>query len=529
MFNKVTPTLALLGAAVLTLPAMAQNGSTLKSLVATHGSISAGDLTFSNFQTPSTLPFLIYGSAPVNDGSDIQVTAITTPSGAMGLQFTAINPATGQPQVFGVDVSPGGRGGGGGNTLPGSLARNVTFDVLVTNPQRLLASADSSFGPGTTTFAGGGVFTFSAGAVNFTYSLDPVTNGPTAIITDQFFATADSKYPMGGSPLPGGYLRSFRFGSELFMGGNPRWGGISTGICQVDYYTVTFATVSADTPPPVVDSQLAYLAITGTSGGSPTTGGVYLNNPAQAGGVVVNLSSDNPGLLTIPAAVSVPQGGTTGIFTASTSPVASDTYVASTATLNGKSFTSSTLIYAAPPLALSYVAAPPVSTAGPVQAMVGLTTPTLSSSVTVALSSNNPLVTVPSSVTIPLGASTAFFPVSLGTLSSLSQLANATITATYAGGSAIGAVTLTPRVIVNLITVEYWTKSKKLNLLATVSAANQTLSYGTNLNGPGMPMTLSGGAYTFKTVTSMSTAPTVVVIWVGSGGMVAKPVTLVDK
>ena len=431
--------------------------------------------------------------------------------------------------MFGVDVSPGGRGGGGGTSLPGSLARNVTFDVLVTNPQRLLASADSSFGPGTTTFAGSGVFTFSAGAVNFTYSLDPVTNGPTAIITDQFFATADSKYPMGGSPLPGGYLRSFRFGSELFMGGNPRWGGISTGICQVDYYTVTFATVSADTPPPVVDSQLAYLAITGTSGGSPTTGGVYLNNPAQAGGVVVNLSSDNPGLLTIPAAVSVPQGGTTGIFTASTSPVASDTYVASTATLNGKSFTSSTLIYAAPPLALSYVAAPPVSTAGPVQAMVGLTTPTISSSVTVALSSNNPLVTVPSSVTIPLGASTAFFPVSLGTLSNLSQLSGATITATYAGGSATGAVTLTPRLIVNFVTAEYWTKSKKLNLLATVNSANQTLSYGTNLNGPGLPMTLSGGAYTFKTVTSMSTAPTVVVIWVGSGGMVAKPVTLVDK
>ena len=85
MFNKVTLTLALLVAAVLTLPAMAQNGSTLKSLVATHGSISAGDLTFTNFQTPSTLPFLIYGSAPVNDGNDIQVTAITTPSGATGL------------------------------------------------------------------------------------------------------------------------------------------------------------------------------------------------------------------------------------------------------------------------------------------------------------------------------------------------------------------------------------------------------------------------------------------------------------
>lgn len=528
--------LSLSSAALFALPAKAQSGPTVKSLVATHGSVSAGDITFTNFQTPATLPFVTFGAAQTNDGGDVQVTPITTPDGRMGLKFTAINPSTGQPQPFAVDITPGGAGGGKGGSggagggLPGSLARNVTFDVVVANSQRLLANVDAGYGPGTSTQAGAGRFTFGAGAASFIYSLDPLTGAPAALVVDQYFATADSKSPAGGSPLPGGYLRSFRFGHELFMGGNPQWGGLSSGICMVDYYTLTFATVAADTPPPAADVQISYFGVTPVSGGSPTSGGVHLSQPAQAGGATVTLSSDNPGILTIPATVTIPQGGATGIFPASTGVVSADTYVPASATLNGKTVTSSTLIYAAPPLGLYYVQVPPASTAGPVQGTVGLTTATLSTLVTVTLSSNNPAVIVPSTVTIPMGASTASFPVTIGQISDSGQLANAAITASYAGTSTVANVTTAPASFVNFGTAEYWTRSKKINLQAGISAGNQSMTYGTNVNGPPLgPMALSGGPTSFKVTTGMNTAPSLAVIWVGAGGMVTKPVTLVDK
>ena len=147
------PALFILGAALFARPGLAQTGPTLKSLVATHGSITVGDLVFSNFQTPQVMPFIMYGTAATNDGSDVMVTPVSTATGRGGLQFTAINPTTGVPQPFGVDVAPGSasgggkNGGGGGGALPGGLTRVATFDVTVANPQKLLANVDGSFGP----------------------------------------------------------------------------------------------------------------------------------------------------------------------------------------------------------------------------------------------------------------------------------------------------------------------------------------------------------------------------------------------
>ena len=538
---------SILGAVLLALPALAlaQNGPTLKSLVATHGSVTVGDLVFSNFQTPQAMPFIMYGTAATNDGSDVMVTPVLTSAGRAGLQFTAINPTTGLPQPFGVDAAPGsasgggggGKNGGGNPALPGGLTRVATFDVAVSNPQKLLANVDGSFGPNTVTLAGAGMFTFSAGAASITYAMDPVTSAAGILVDDQYFGSQEVKFSAGGfntltgtASLPGGYLRSFRFGNELFMGGNKRWGGVSSGICMVDYYTFTFATVAADSVPPAVDVKPSYVWVQSVSGGSPTTGSVMLSNPAQAGGATIALTSDNPGLLSLPPAIFVPQGGSTGIFSASTGIVSAQTSVGVGAAVNGTPATSVVYLYATPSLSLSYAQVPSVSTAGPVQGMVNLSTVTLSSPVTVALVSNNPAVIVPASVTIPIGASTATFPVSLAPISDLSQLANATLTASYAGASVVASVTATPAYAANFGTAEYWTKSKKLNLQATVGQLNQTLTYGTNVNGPALgSMSLSGGAYSFKVTTSLATAPAVAVVWVGSGGMLTKPIVLIDK
>ncbi len=530
------------GAALFALPALAQTGPTLKSLVATHGSITAGDLVFSNFQTPQAMPFVMYGAAATNDGSDVMVTPITTAAGRMGLQFTAINPSTGALQPFGVDVAPGSasgggkNGGGGGVALPGGLTRVALFDVSVANPQKLLANVDGSFGPGTATFAGGGVFTFDAGAANITYYLDPVTATPGILIDDQYFSSQEAKFASGGfntltgpANLPGGYLRSFHFGNELFMGGNKRWGGISSGICMVDYYTFTFATVPVDTAPPVVDVKPQFIWVQPVTGGAPTPGSVLLTQPAQAGGATISLTSGNPGLLSLPTTIFVPQGSTTGVFSASTVSVGAQTTVDVSATLNGASVASVAYVYAAPALALSYAQIPPISTAAPVQGTVVLNTVTLSSLVTVTLASNNPSVIVPPSVVIPLGSSSATFPVTVGPIADLSQLANTVITATFGGTSVTAAATPVPPAA-NFATAEYWTKSKKLNLQATIVQLNQSMTYGTNPNGPALgSLGLSGGPYSFKITTGLATAPSLAVIWIGSGGMMSKPITLVNK
>ena len=82
----------------------------------------------------------------------------------------------------------------------------------------------------------------------------------------------------------------------------------------------------------------------------------------------------------------------------------------------------------------------------------------------------------------------------------------------------------------NFGTAEYWTKSKKINLQATIGQINQSMTYGTNLNGPALgSMALSGGPYSFKVTMGMAAAPPVAVIWIGAGGMITKPITLVDK
>ncbi|MCU1261513.1 MAG: hypothetical protein JWO80_4398, partial [Bryobacterales bacterium] len=51
------PLISLVAAAFLTLPVAAQTPTTpLDTLIANHGSVTVGDVTFSNFQKPKVLP-----------------------------------------------------------------------------------------------------------------------------------------------------------------------------------------------------------------------------------------------------------------------------------------------------------------------------------------------------------------------------------------------------------------------------------------------------------------------------------------
>ncbi len=66
-------------------------------------------------------------------------------------------------------------------------------------------------------------------------------------------------------------------------------------------------------------------------GGVSSTGTVTLSGPAPAGGAVVTLTSSNTAAAQVPASVTVLAGATTATFTATTSPVASNTAVTITA------------------------------------------------------------------------------------------------------------------------------------------------------------------------------------------------------
>ena len=74
---------------------------------------------------------------------------------------------------------------------------------------------------------------------------------------------------------------------------------------------------------------------TSVTGGGASTGTVTLSAAAPAGGVVVTLSSNPTGVVTVSPSVSVPPGGTTATFTVATTPVTASTTVTISATLGG--------------------------------------------------------------------------------------------------------------------------------------------------------------------------------------------------
>src|ERR1700704_3783724 len=92
-------------AAAAFLPAAAQPPVTpLDTLIANHGSLTAGDLTFSNFQKPKVLPSPV---ALLGEFNDIGVGAAVTPAGSVGLVFSGIDPATGSPRPLTVGGAAG--------------------------------------------------------------------------------------------------------------------------------------------------------------------------------------------------------------------------------------------------------------------------------------------------------------------------------------------------------------------------------------------------------------------------------------
>ncbi|MBZ5575509.1 MAG: hypothetical protein LAP40_02990 [Acidobacteriia bacterium] len=254
---------------------------------------------------------------------------------------------------------------------------------------------------------------------------------------------------------------------------------------------------------PVISSVQCSPGLIGSS--DTTTCTVTLASAAPAAGSVISLSS-NSALLTVPATMAVTAGSTTVSFLARAGSLTADQTSVVTATYNGSSQTA-TIQLAWQPKVTSLVCDPAsLSSGGVAVCTVTLTVAPATTAVAVALSTNNPALTIPASVSVPTGSTSAFFNALSGAVASNQTVV---LTATLNGGSQTATLNLTPGSGVVLQTFSNQTLNSKYFFrqvsLGTDGAGNLTdarTMYGT--------MTFDGaGHYSFNAqVIQGNTTPT---------------------
>jgi hypothetical protein len=169
-------------------------------------------------------------------------------------------------------------------------------------------------------------------------------------------------------------------------------------------------------PSPTPGPLSVTLNPTSVYGGTTSQGTVTLSSPAPSGGTVVDLSSSNTAVATVPTSVTVPAGATSATFTASTSDVSFQTLVTFTASAGGATESATLKVNPAPsPVGVGLLALNPTSVHGgnTSQGTVSLDEVAPPGGTVVKLtSSNTGVATVPASVTVPAGAQSATFTVS---------------------------------------------------------------------------------------------------------------------
>jgi len=187
-----------------------------------------------------------------------------------------------------------------------------------------------------------------------------------------------------------------------------------------------FLTVAA----PVLFS-VHFFGTTTFTGGQSKTGQVSLTGPATSGGVVVQLSSSNTAVATVPPFVTVPAGIATASLEVTTVPVGQSAPVTITAAGGGVTKTSNQLNVV--PLGLTLITTLGSSIIGghSLNGQVHLNGPAPSGGLVVGLSSSNTAVaTVLASITVPAGENKQSFTV---TTVPVAQSTPFTITASAGG------------------------------------------------------------------------------------------------
>ncbi len=261
--------------------------------------------------------------------------------------------------------------------------------------------------------------------------------------------------------------------------------------------------------------------------GNPVEGGLtgygtfVLNIPAQLG-TTVSLTSSNPALLQVPATVAVYQGYTTMNFAVTTNLVTAITSVPVTATVNGISATGTFTLNPGPVISVSSINATPSVVGGqPINGSVVLNNYARGAGgVTVTLSSGDPAVQLPATVLVPFGSFVGYFS---GSTSVVPATRTAAINASFNGSLVTSNVTLAPIPSVTILLADYKPSLQLLNVDATTSYPNSTLTFGSN----GVAFaTMQFKLGIFSGSILIPTAPTTITVWNSNGGQASSPVTI---
>ncbi|MCW3099950.1 MAG: hypothetical protein JWL77_5568 [Chthonomonadaceae bacterium] len=269
--------------------------------------------------------------------------------------------------------------------------------------------------------------------------------------------------------------------------------------------------------------KLSAVAVNTVEGGFSTYGAVSLNIPAQFGGATVALSSGNPGLVTLPSSLTLPQGYTATNFFVSTVPVTQTTLVPITATFNGSTVTGSLTLSPAPVVSLAALSGQEVVGGQSMPVTVTLNNfPRAAQGAVITLtSSDTKTLQVPATVTVPMGAYSATV---MATTVVVNGAKGVTLKATYNGSSLTTTVAVDPIPVVTITQADYLLDTKMLKVAATTPYANSVLTYGDTANGPFGTMQFELGMYKGSII--LNTPPTSVTVWSSVGGFATMPVTI---
>jgi hypothetical protein len=237
---------------------------------------------------------------------------------------------------------------------------------------------------------------------------------------------------------------------------------------------------------PVNLASVALAATSATGGATVSFNRVNLNGPAPTGGVVVNLSTSDSNLATVPATVTVPAGSSFGNFPITTFQVAAVTPVTISANFNGVIRNGNLTLN---PLAMTNATMASTGVGGTaVTGTVTLNGPAGPAGAVISLgSSDTNTATVPATVTVPAGATQTTFQVTSVPVASATPVV---ISVSFGGATRNLNLTLNP------IAPAFITLAS-----STVVGGNNSTNNRVNLNGFAAP----GGTV----VTLTSSDPTI--------------------
>jgi hypothetical protein len=194
---------------------------------------------------------------------------------------------------------------------------------------------------------------------------------------------------------------------------------------------------------PASTAQVSSITLANSSGAGGITrkiNTVRLNLPAPAGGAVVLLSSSNPGILAVPASVTIGAGLQETRFAFTPMAASTNTPVMITASYGGASISATYTIVPAQ-LNLLQLVTNPVRGGSVGTGRLALTGVAHAGGIAVSVSSSSGVASVPTVVTVPAGASTVDFPI---TTSAVGAPTAVTITVTQGSVVRQGTLTLNP-------------------------------------------------------------------------------------